>query len=340
MDSISSREGNVHGGGVDTVDAPVPNEKSTTVSAGASQNGGVVDESSTSGPITSESVPALEGGALDENDSNDPSKKLAASRSRPRLDLSALTNVPSRTGERRKGKSIFGQVLGTLNKAKLEDKERSASEAAKKRQSIEFRLHAKLSREQSYSRKKEEVKRDRITANRKEEELSIKDSIVKHRYPLIPNLANFLLTTDVIPREHPSPKDESSRFSPSSPVNDSPPDGPFPHPPNTAHPPAIYYLPKILTPLQQAFLARRRRQAEKRVGEEQTEWTNEKEKGMNEVRELRTRVNAVQRELNENGPLDAEEKMEDEVMDGVDEKQGREHPDAIQEDDTIDAVEY
>lgn len=60
-------------------------------------------------------------------------------RARPRLDLSALTNPSSRKGpggERRKGKSIFGVVLGTLNKAKIEDKQRMASEAVSKAFSI------------------------------------------------------------------------------------------------------------------------------------------------------------------------------------------------------------
>lgn len=46
-----------------------------------------------------------------------------ASRNRPRLDLA----VNSR--ERRRGKTMFGLVLGTLNKAKNEDKARNASDA-------------------------------------------------------------------------------------------------------------------------------------------------------------------------------------------------------------------
>lgn len=51
-------------------------------------------------------------------------------RARPKLDLSSFTNpAGSRNGERRKGKSIFGVVLGTLNKAKIEDKQRMASDA-------------------------------------------------------------------------------------------------------------------------------------------------------------------------------------------------------------------
>lgn len=55
-------------------------------------------------------------------------------RMRPKLDLSGLTDAAGTSrkgsgGERRKGKSIFGQVLGTLNKAKIEDKQRMASDA-------------------------------------------------------------------------------------------------------------------------------------------------------------------------------------------------------------------
>lgn len=46
------------------------------------------------------------------------------SKKRPRLDLSARGG-----GERKTGKSMFGLLLNTLNKAKAEDKERNASEA-------------------------------------------------------------------------------------------------------------------------------------------------------------------------------------------------------------------
>jgi len=44
---------------------------------------------------------------------------------RPRLDISQLTGGR----DRKRGKTMFGILLGTLNKAKIEDKERSASEA-------------------------------------------------------------------------------------------------------------------------------------------------------------------------------------------------------------------
>lgn len=51
------------------------------------------------------------------------------SRTRPKIDLSGA--LGGSTGERRKGKSMFGVLLGTLNKAKLEDRARSSSEAVR-----------------------------------------------------------------------------------------------------------------------------------------------------------------------------------------------------------------
>ena len=111
---------------------------------------------------------------------------------RPRLDL---TDATGDTRDRKRGKSMFGILLGTLNKAKSEDKQRNASEAvcvhdhikcyishpflqAKKRQMIEQRLQNKLKKETESVRRAEEAKKDKTTANRKEEELQLKDSIV------------------------------------------------------------------------------------------------------------------------------------------------------------------
>jgi len=91
---------------------------------------------------------------------------------------------------------MFGILVGTLNKAKIEDKERNASEAvgyhsfyirpksepldlqAKKRHLIEQRLQAKLKKETDSVRRAEEAKKDKTTANRKEEDLQLKDSVV------------------------------------------------------------------------------------------------------------------------------------------------------------------
>jgi hypothetical protein len=49
---------------------------------------------------------------------------------------------------------------------------------AKKRQLIEQRLQAKLKKETDSVRRAEEAKKDKTTANRKEEDLQLKDSVV------------------------------------------------------------------------------------------------------------------------------------------------------------------
>jgi len=117
-----------------------------------------------------------------------------ATRKRPRLDLA------SEPRERKRGKTMFGLLVGTLNKAKTEDKERSATDAvrlsfcllvfciahlstslnvqARKRQMIEQRLQDKLKKETDSVRRAEEAKKEKQIANRKEEELQLKDSIV------------------------------------------------------------------------------------------------------------------------------------------------------------------
>ena len=56
----------------------------------------------------------------------EPAAMAAGNKKRPRLDLDALTGGAR---ERKRGKSMFGILVGTLNKAKIEDKERNASEA-------------------------------------------------------------------------------------------------------------------------------------------------------------------------------------------------------------------
>lgn len=172
---------------------------------------------------------------------------------------------------------MFGILVGTLNKAKIEDKERNASDAvchrqicahyccpdlvfckAKKRQLIEQRLQAKLRKETDSVRRAEDAKKDKTAANRKEEDLQLKDSIVcdvafaldvkltfmqyKLRRTRLPILANFLLTSDDIPLDASTPPPSENPLAPVP----------------RSHPPPLYYLPAILTSDQEAFLTRRK----------------------------------------------------------------------------------
>lgn len=55
---------------------------------------------------------------------------------------------------------------------------------AKKRQLIEQRLQHKLRKETDSVRQAEEAKKDKLSSNRKEEDLQLKDSIVRFSHAL------------------------------------------------------------------------------------------------------------------------------------------------------------
>ncbi|KAL5512523.1 hypothetical protein ACEPAG_3176 [Sanghuangporus baumii] len=211
---------------------------------------------------------------------------------RPRLNLDAL-GVRGGGGERKRGKSMFGVLVNTLNKAKAEDKERSASEAAKKRQMIEQRLQSKLKKETDHVRQIEEAKKEKVTANRREEELLLKDSIHKYRRTHLPNLSNFLSTADVIP---PPDTDMDSDFKLSSIL------------PPRSHPPPLYYLPTILTPEQEAFLSKRKELAKEAAEKEWEQFKLDRTAGIEEITTIRRKVATVQstESRSENGDENAD----------------------------------
>ncbi|GJE97344.1 pinin/SDK/memA domain-containing protein [Phanerochaete sordida] len=192
----------------------------------------------------------------------------AETKKRPRLDLTTDSR------ERKRGKTMFGLLLGTLNKAKNEDRERQNSEAARKRQMIEQRLQDKLRKETDSVRRAEEAKKDKTAASRKEEELQLKDSIHKLRRTRLPLLANFLSTADHIPRD-----------SSSSPTSTDP----LALPPKS-HPPPLYYLPAILLPEQEAFLNRRKAEVKDAAEREWDAFKEERTAGLDEIAKLRQRV--------------------------------------------------
>ncbi|KAF8959982.1 hypothetical protein BDZ97DRAFT_1906062 [Flammula alnicola] len=201
----------------------------------------------------------------------EPTQAPGENRKRPRLDFSAAAGGR----ERKRGKSMFGILVGTLNKAKIEDKERNASDAAKKRQLIEQRLQAKLRKETDSVRRAEDAKKDKTTANRKEEDLQLKDSIYKLRRTRLPLLANFLLTSDTIISDDSSPPPSST--NPLAPVPRS-------------HPPPLYYLPAILTPEQEAFIAKRKAEVTEAAEKEWQLFRDERSTGIDEINLLRQRV--------------------------------------------------
>jgi len=100
---------------------------------------------------------------------------------RPKIDLTTERGKVLSAGKeprKRAGRTMFGVVLGTLNKAKSEDKARAASDAAKKRALIDQRLQSKIARETSSVRRQEEARGKRAAAGRKQDELALKDTVV------------------------------------------------------------------------------------------------------------------------------------------------------------------
>ncbi|KAI0764290.1 hypothetical protein BD413DRAFT_190870 [Trametes elegans] len=249
---------------------------------------------STEEAVRDTSVPAQEASmqveATPAPDAEGVADAKPSTKKRPRIDM----DVEPR--ERKRGKTMFGLVLGTLAKAKNEDKERNASDAvrlpdsrgrrvaiadlvvcvvqAKKRQLIEQRLQDKLRKETDSVRRAEEAKRDKTTANRKEEELQLKDSIHKLRRTRLPLLSNFLLTSDVIP---PADSDAPTSANPLAP------------PPRT-RPAPLYYLPAKLLPSQEAFLQRRKAEVKEAAEKEWEAFKAERAAGIEEINGLRKRV--------------------------------------------------
>ncbi|KAJ6493666.1 hypothetical protein C8R47DRAFT_1319063 [Mycena vitilis] len=228
----------------------------------------------------------------------EPAAMASQNKKRPRLDLSEP--------QKRKRGGMFGLLLGTLNKAKIEDKERNASEAAKKRQLIDQRLQNKLRKETDSVRRAEEARKDKLTANRKEEDLQLKDSIYKLRRTRLPLLANFLLTSDIIP---------------ASSTDDDP--APLPLALSTVprgHPPPLYYLPAILTPAQESYIKRRKAQVLDAVDKEYTMFLEERSRGITEILDLRKVVaeeearKKSERELErEKEPVEEDKAMRDDT---------------------------
>ncbi|KAF5366115.1 hypothetical protein D9757_010936 [Collybiopsis confluens] len=235
--------------------------------------------------------------------------------SSPTITAPPITRPRLNRGERasRGGKSMFGLVLGTLNKAKIEEKERDASEAAKRRQLLEARLQAKLRNETAEVRKQEEAKRDKTSATRKEEELGVKVSVYRLRRARLPFLANFLLTSDEVPDE-PEMDDSDSSLQrkfifgrlirlclgliPGDQllVDDPQARAKFlsrSNPPRS-HPPPLYYLPKLLLPSQEAFLRKRKEQVTAAATAEWSSFASERNQGVQEIKELREKVATAQ----------------------------------------------
>lgn len=215
----------------------------------------------------------------------------------PTASAPAPAPAPRRERVRRKldlnqGKrGAFSVLMGTLSKAKKEDKQRNASEAAQKRALLEKRLHAKLARETTSVRRAEQSKRDRIAASRKEEELASKEKLLRHRYDHLPQLTNFLLSSDRIDTD-------LSSLSSQEILAVLQPPRKF----GTLHQRAavdstIFYLPAKLLPWQEELIAKRAALVKEATQKEWNEWVEERTKGLAEVENLKKQAEELSKVL-------------------------------------------
>ncbi|CUA66975.1 hypothetical protein RSOLAG22IIIB_02885 [Rhizoctonia solani] len=241
--------------------------------------------------------------ADDRMDTNDSQPKK-----RPRLDMN--------TEPRKKGRSVFGMVLGTLKKAKDEDKVRANTETAKRRAEVEERLARELTRRKDQVRMESESKKQRSKAHQREEDIALKDSMIRQRQSTLPALANFLLTTDNIPSDFtfdPSavaePGDTDTNMTDAMAKENVPPRGKqlsqfLPLPPRSRNAPSgpggrvdgppIYFLPAVLLPQQKAFLEKRQFETKRVLATEEEAWKAERQKGLEEIQALKQSAQEAQ----------------------------------------------
>ncbi|CAE6492613.1 unnamed protein product [Rhizoctonia solani] len=260
--------------------------------------------------------------ADDKMDTNDTQPKK-----RPRIDMT--------TQPRKKGRSVFGMVLGTLKKAKDEDKVRAGTETARRRAEVEERLARELTRRKDQVRMESESKKQRSKAHQREEDLALKDSMIRQRQSTLPALANFLLTTDNIPSDFtfdPSavaePGDNDTNMTDATMKENAPPRGKqlsqfLPLPPRSRNAPSgpgarvdgppIYFLPAVLLPQQKAFLEKRQFETKRLLASEEEAWKVERQKGLEEIQTLKQSAQEAQ-EAARSAEVKADENAESSVV--------------------------
>ncbi|KAG9017969.1 hypothetical protein FRB90_012794 [Tulasnella sp. 427] len=249
-------------------------------------------------PLATETLDQWQKSNRSQSSKNDSTLPTAQSSSEPSADASSRKRPAQDKAPpaRKKSRSVFSQVFGTLKKlANDEENTDKIPDAVKKRREIDARIYGKINRDVNLVRKQDEAKRDRHSATRKEEELAIKNEVMKFRQDCFPRLAGFLLTSDDIPHdtdEHKEPEAEVGQGSSPGPGDVPGAFGPtlkkpLNHPPPLSQPPALYFLPAVLTPAQKKFLAEQRATVKEILAEEHKEWEETKRAGVEEVKKLR-----------------------------------------------------
>ncbi|TYJ53090.1 hypothetical protein B9479_006271 [Cryptococcus floricola] len=197
--------------------------------------------------------------------------------------------------DKARGKRLFGNILGTLQKFQTEDKSTRGSEAARKREEVSERIAKKLHQETALNHEITETDRElkglKIASEHAEATLRQKDISIGARHSLLQSTAKFLHTR--LPLPHP-PVFEGGLFNPAPlPISV----GPKREPPIKTDLPPLYFLPKILLPHQQGTIASQTTNLSERISEEQASLETERQHVRTLVKENRVRIEELSEKL-------------------------------------------
>ncbi|WVF72805.1 hypothetical protein IAT40_007623 [Kwoniella sp. CBS 6097] len=222
----------------------------------------------------------------------------------------------ARKEDKARGKRLFGNILGTLQKFQKDDKSSRTSEAAKRREQVSERIAAKLRSESELRNEiadsEKELKSLRISTESSEYVLRHKEVALQARHEALKPTSKFLYTS--LPAPVP-PIFESHLLHPSPiPLVR----GPGREPPHGKELPPLYYLPKILLPHQKDALHTREVNIAEIISEESSaivkereEITSTSEKNRRRIEELTDRLSELRQKVKgENGDGRGSERSE------------------------------
>ncbi|CAD6577548.1 MAG: hypothetical protein TREMPRED_001976 [Tremellales sp. Tagirdzhanova-0007] len=208
-----------------------------------------------------------------------PERRLSvgSTHSRPDLDEAPAKRMrtDAKVEDKARSKRLFGNLLGTLQKFKNEDKSSRTSEAVRRREQVSERIATKLRSEATLhhqiAESEKELKSLRITTESADFVLKHKDAAMIARHASIRPTSKFMHTA--LPPIAP-PIFETSLLDPSPiPLNQ----GPSREPPNPNQIKPLYFLPKVLLPEQEITLTTQIASIEALVTEESDALAREKE---------------------------------------------------------------
>ncbi|OCF37941.1 hypothetical protein I316_00165 [Kwoniella heveanensis BCC8398] len=203
----------------------------------------------------------------------------------------------ARKEDKARGKRLFGNILGTLQKFQKEDKSSRTSEAAKRREQVSERIAAKLRSESALRNEiadsEKELKSLRISTESSEYVLRHKEVALQARHEALKPTSKFLYTS--LPA--PVPPIFDSHLLHPSPIPLV--KGPGREPPHGKELPPLYYLPKILLPHQKDALHTREVNIAEIISEESTAIVKEREEVISTAEKNRKRIEELSKRLSE-----------------------------------------